>query len=297
MKEFTLLSGKGGTGKTSLTAALAALACDAVLCDNDVDAADLHLILQPQIKQTTLFEGARVASIDPEHCTGCGICADLCRYDAIHKSGDNTYTIDGFSCEGCRLCERVCPAGAIASERSTNNHWFVSETRFGTLIHAQMGPGEENSGKLVALIRENARKVAQKQGTRYIINDGPPGIGCAAISSVTGTNHVLIVIEPTLSGLHDAIRLVKLVRDFHIDMSAVINKFDLNEDITREVEEFLDKNHIPLLARIPYDTAFTEAMIEGKTLVEYAHNSDTYHIIKSLWEQLKKRIKQNLPDN
>ena len=221
MKEITILGGKGGTGKTSITAALASVMSNAIFCDNDVDAADLHLLFDPKIIETHTFMGAYEATIDTEMCTACGICVEHCRFDAIHPSGD-VFQVNHFQCEGCRLCERVCPVNAITSEQSTRNKWFVSNTRFGKLVHAQMFPGEENSGKLVAEIRGKAREIAKADKLDWIINDGPPGVGCTAISSITGTDHVLLVIESTLSGLHDAKRVAELVRGFKIPLSAII---------------------------------------------------------------------------
>jgi MinD superfamily P-loop ATPase len=287
VKEITILSGKGGTGKTSITAALASLIDNAVFCDNDVDAADLHLLLHPQIESSHTFTGARVATIHPEQCTACGICAEKCRFDAIHPY-EGKYMVNTFQCEGCRLCERVCPENAITTEQSTRNHWFISATRFGKLVHAQMAPGEENSGKLVALIREKARETAKAQNNTLIINDGPPGVGCTAISSITGTNHVLLVIEATLSGLHDAKRVVELVKGFNIPLSAIINKYDLNHDVTEETEVFLNNENIPILGKIPFDPIFTNAMLEGKTVIEYDSGSVVSKIISEAAGVLQK---------
>ncbi|MBN1927032.1 MAG: ATP-binding protein [Prolixibacteraceae bacterium] len=289
MKEITILSGKGGTGKTSITAALASLAEKAVLCDNDVDAADLHLILKPVIQEEHIFEGAWVAQIDQKSCTLCGICIDHCRFNAIHRN-DGSFQINPFQCEGCRLCERTCPAGAIHSKRSDKNSWYISDTRFGTFVHARMAAGEENSGKLVSLVRSEAKKIAQKNNLDFVISDGPPGIGCSAISSITGSDFVLLVIEPSKSGLHDAKRVSELVESFKIPMAAIINKYDLNAEITAETETFLEEQKIPLLAKIPFDKKFVEAMIEGKTIVEFSNESDPATLIKSVWEQLVKLL-------
>ncbi len=290
MREITILSGKGGTGKTSIAAALASIAKNAVFCDNDVDAADLHLILNPKIKEEHIFHGAYVATIDQTNCTQCGICADNCRFDAIHFSQETGYTINPFQCEGCRLCERVCPEDTISSEKSTANSWYVSDTRYGQMVHAHMGPGEENSGKLVTEVRRKARAIAEDTGADFVINDGPPGIGCAAISSVTGTGQVLIVAEPTKSGLHDAKRLVELVESFKIPTFALINKYDINPEVSEEVAQYFKEKKIPVLAKINFDTSFVKAMIEGKTIVEYDEGSDISKALKKMWGQLTKDV-------
>lgn len=287
MKEIVVLSGKGGTGKTSITAALASVVENAVFCDCDVDAADLHLIFNPTVKEKHVFQGAWEASIDKDKCTACGICVDECRFDAIHSDNEGCYEVNAFQCEGCRLCEKVCPSGAITSVRSDKNHWFISNTRFGTLVHAQMGPGEENSGKLVSEVRTNARTEAEVENSTFIVNDGPPGIGCAVISSLTGVDAVLLVIESTKSGFHDASRLLELIRKFDIETYALINKFDINVDITTTIEAFLKEQNIPLLAKIPFDKTMVEAMTEGKTIVEYAPDSYIAGQIKAVWQMIK----------
>lgn len=288
MKEITILSGKGGTGKTTITAALSAIAHEVVLCDNDVDAADLHLILHPEIQEKHTFEGAWVAKIDEDKCTGCGHCELNCRFHAIHLESDSSYQVNPYQCEGCRLCERICPEDAITSTRSDENFWFVSNTRFGTMVHAQMGPGEENSGKLVTAIRKKARELALSQGAHFILNDGPPGIGCSAISAITGTQQIVLVIEPTVSGWHDIKRLVTLIRQFNIPMQALINKFDLNEELSGQIEQFLMQEAIPLVAKIPFDKTIVEAMIHGQSVVEYAADSQASVLLKEVWKQISR---------
>lgn len=290
MKEITILSGKGGTGKTSITAAIASLAQNAVFCDNDVDAADLHLILTPKIQQSNTFIGARIAKIDQTTCTNCGLCYENCRFDSIEIKA-NKYLINPIKCEGCRLCEHICPAKAIETTPSLENSWFISETRYGKMVHAQMGPGEENSGKLVAKIREESKALAKKQQKDWIINDGPPGIGCTTISAITGTNHVLLIIEASVTGFHDIQRVIELTNYFNVSMSAIINKFSLNGEISTEIEQYLKRQSIPLLAKIPFDNTITEAQIVQKTIIEYAPKNQISKIIKSAWEQLQNQMK------
>ena len=291
MKEITILSGKGGTGKTSITAALASIAGDAVFCDNDVDAADLHLILSPTIKEKHTFLGGWTASINESICTECGICSDICRFDAIHPNGHQRLEINPFKCEGCRLCERLCPVQAITSAQSTNNNWYESDTRFGALVHAKMGPGEENSGKLVSEVRKKAKELAIEGNAQYLINDGPPGIGCAAISSLTGTDLVIMVIESTISGLHDANRLHELIHSFSIPTYALMNKFDINPASTAEIEEFLKEKSIPILGKIPFDKRMVDAMIKGKTIVEFNDRIEPSKVITGAWRKLETYLK------
>ncbi len=286
MKEITILSGKGGTGKTSITAALASIAKNAVYCDNDVDAANLHLIFQPEITERNRFQGGLKAVIDPEVCTQCGLCVDYCRFGAIENNSKNELQINPFRCEGCNLCNRICPQGAINTQLSDNNYWYVSSSRFGTFVFARMAPGEENSGKLVTQIRKRAKELAIQQGSKYLINDGPPGIGCAAISSLAGTNMALIIIEPTKAGLHDAQRLVELIHSFSIRACAVVNKFDINLRITAAIQDYLKKEAIPLIAKIPFDKKMVEAMIEGKTIIEYSPESSVSEVVEQIWHRV-----------
>lgn len=286
MKEIVVLSGKGGTGKTSITAALASVAKNAVFCDNDVDAADLHLLLHPQIKEQSVFLSAWQAEIDQEKCTGCAVCMDYCRFDAIHKDADGCVVVNPFQCEGCKLCEKVCPSDAISSFQSDKNHWFISDTRFGTLVHARMGPGEENSGKLVTEVRRQAKVQAKAQGCDYMLSDGPPGIGCTVISSLTGANTVLLVIEPTKSGWHDASRLIELIKTFGMETYALINKYDINVEVADEIAVSLQAKSIPLLAKVPFEKAVVDAMTSGKTIVEYAPEGKIAMQLKKVWETL-----------
>lgn len=290
MKEITILSGKGGAGKTSVTAAIASFAENTVFCDNDVDAADLHLIFNPKVEETHPFSSGAVATIIPESCTQCGLCESSCRFDAIHTNDAGFPEVNPHQCEGCRLCERICPVNAITSKENFNNNWFVSSTRFGKLVHAKMGPGEENSGKLVSRIREKAREIARETKADFVINDGPPGIGCSAISSITGANAVLLVIEPTVSGLHDAKRLIELVQSFSIKMFAVINKYDIDIDFSAKVEAFLDSQNIQILYRIPFDVVMVNSMVNQQTIAEYLPTHTISENIKNAWKELSQKL-------
>lgn len=286
MKEITILSGKGGTGKTTITAALASLSPNSVLCDNDVNASNLHLILNPEILEEHPFESRQKAMINAEKCTHCGICIENCRFDAIRTNGAGVPEIIPLKCEGCLLCQHLCPEEAINISIEFNNRSFISNTRYGLMIHACMGAGEENSGRLVSCLRETAKNIAMKNHADFIIGDGPPGIGCPVIASITGTNAVLMVIEPSLSGIHDAFRLMELVQSFNIPLFAVINKFDINTKITHEAIHLLKLNNIPFLGKIPYDIRISEAMLFGKTILEYAPNSNTSDEIRSIRDKL-----------
>jgi len=248
MKELVVISGKGGTGKTSIVAAFAALAKKAVLADCDVDAADLHLVLNPTVKQTYDFSGGKQASIIAEKCIGCGKCRDMCRFDAINLNGDRndviekTFTIDPVSCEGCKVCVEFCPVDAIEFNDHINGQWFVSDTRFGPMVHAKLGIAEENSGKLVTLIRKEAKKIAQEQKRNLLIVDGSPGIGCPVIASITASDLVLVVTEPTLSGKHDLERVAQLTANFGIKTLVCINKADINPEMRQTRVESCWKN-------------------------------------------------------
>lgn len=291
MKELVVISGKGGTGKTSITAAFAALAREAVLADCDVDAADLHLVLEPNVRETSDFSGGKQAAINTQKCIGCGRCEDLCRFDAIRPNGPGntiavkTYTVDPVSCEGCKVCVEFCPVDAIAFNDAINGQWFISDTRFGPMVHAKLGIAEENSGKLVTLIRQKAKEVAVEHGANLIIADGSPGIGCPVIASITGADLVLIVTEPTLSGRHDLGRVADLTASFGIRTLLCINKADINPQMTARITEEAHKRGIKMVGEIPYDDAFTKAQIMKATVPEYTGGEVTERI-KALWRQV-----------
>jgi len=291
LKELVIISGKGGTGKTSIVASFAALAQNAVLADCDVDAADLHLVLEPKVKQTADFSGGKQAVIAAEKCIGCRKCQDLCRFDAIHFNGkandlvEKTFTVDPVSCEGCKVCVEFCPVDAIEFNDSINGQWFISDTRFGTMVHAKLGIAEENSGKLVTLIRKEAKRIAEEQKKNLIIVDGSPGIGCPVIASITGADLVLIITEPTLSGQHDLGRVAELAKGFNIPILVAMNKFDLNSDMADQIEQDASKRNIKVVGKIRYDNAFTKAQIMKCSVVEYTGGAVSQDV-KALWRNV-----------
>jgi MinD superfamily P-loop ATPase len=286
MKELTIISGKGGTGKTSVVASFAALAENKVLADADVDAADLHLILAPEINHEEDFRGGRTAQIDPDKCIECGECLDYCQFNAIGSD----FVINKIDCEGCGVCVHFCPVEAIDFPQNICGKWYISETRFGPMVHAKLGIAEENSGLLVSLVRNQAKVLAEDRGFETIVVDGPPGIGCPVIASITGTSAVLIVTEPTLSGLHDLERVGGLADHFKIPTLACVNKFDLNEDMSNQIADYCAQNQIELVGRIPYDTAVTHAMVAGKSIVEFA-DGDVSNAIKGIWNRVEQYLK------
>ncbi len=289
MKELVIISGKGGTGKTSVTAAFAALASrtnKVVFADCDVDAADLHLILNPEIKQKTEFVSGNEALINAEKCVGCGRCEQLCRFGAVRRRDDGKYEVSG--CEGCGVCVRFCPAHAIAFPERRCGEWYISETRFGPLIHAQLYAGAENSGKLVSLVRKEARLKAEALNADYSIVDGCPGIGCPVIASLTGADEALAVVEPSLSSKHDLERVIELTRHFKIPLWVLINKYDINVEIAAEIKNLCGKTNVSFAGLIGYDTVITAAQIQGKSVVEYSESSPIVEQIASIWERISK---------
>ena len=287
MKELVVLSGKGGTGKTSIVGSLAVLAKDKVLADCDVDAADLHLLLEPVIRQKHEFWSGQIAVIDEDKCTQCGLCQELCHFKAIED-----FRVDPVSCEGCGFCYRICPAEAITMEENLSGHWFISDTKYGSLVHARLGIAQENSGKLVALVRQQAKEMAEKQEANYIISDGPPGIGCPVISSLSGANLALLVTEPTLSGMHDLERVIGVCRHFGVPALICINKYDINEDNTRQIKNYCLRQGVEVASKIPFDNVVTEAMVQGLPVVEYSDNSVSREI-NLLWQNIAERLAKN----
>ncbi len=286
LPEIVVLSGKGGTGKTSITAAFAALVKNAVFVDCDVDAADLHLLLSPSITHSERFSSGNKAVINNKHCTTCGICKDLCNFNAIDLISD-TFQIDEYSCEGCGLCVAACPSDAIQMQVYNRNHIYFADTRFGPMVYGELGIAEENSGRLVSKIRQYAREIALQNGVEYILTDGPPGIGCPVISTVTGSDMVVAVTEPTQSGWHDLQRLIEMIHRFHAPIFVIINKFDLNKNMTKTIEMNLKSEDIPVIGKIPYDENMLQALLQGKTITEYMIESITAQNIKKMWNFLK----------
>jgi len=288
MNEIAILSGKGGTGKTSLTASLASLSGVSVLADCDVDASDLHLVLEATATEQHAFVSGAFAVLDPQTCNGCGICASLCRYGAIEK-GERTMRVDAQSCEGCGVCVRFCPRSALRLRERDCGEWMISQTRCGPMVHARLRPGSENSGKLVSLVRQQAKKLARESAANWLWVDGPPGIGCPAIASITGARAVIAVSEPSLSAGHDVERLLELTRHFSIPSFLVMNRAELCPELTQKIEEQSRKSGAVLLGRIPSDPAVTEAQFARKSVVELG-DSPASQAIRSLWERLQEAL-------
>ena len=287
MKQLVIISGKGGTGKTIISAAIATLAQRKVMADCDVDAANLYLLLQPEIQETHQFSGGEKALIDDEKCTQCKECVDVCRFDAIAEKDDEEIFIDPISCEGCGVCSHICPVDAIKMEKALSGEWYVSKTKYGPFVHARLGIGEENSGKLVAEVRKKAKEIAEENSLDFVIIDGPPGIGCPVISSLSGTDLALVVTEPTVAGIHDMERVVQMAAHFKTQTACCINKFDINLENSAQIESWCEKNSIPLLGKIPFDEEVTESMVKGIPLTEYSNNSASKEM-KNMWRKLHK---------
>jgi MinD superfamily P-loop ATPase len=264
MREIVVLSGKGGTGKTVVAASFAALADNKVLCDCDVDAANLHLVLQPTVEETHEFWGPKVAVIDQQACTRCGLCVDACHFDAVHE-----FRVDPLACEGCGFCLHICSERAVTMVDMLAGHWYLSDTRYGPLVHARLEAGQENSGKLVTVVRQRAKAIAEEEGSAYILSDGPPGIGCPVISSLSGASLALIVTEPSLTAIHDLERVLAVSRHFGVGALVCINKYDLDEQNSRQIEDYCRDAGIDVGAKIPFDTVVTDAIAQGVPVVEF----------------------------
>ena len=282
MKQITILSGKGGTGKTTITAAFAVLAEKAVVADCDVDAPDLHMLLHPEILETREFRGSKIAVIDETKCVKCGVCKEKCRFDAITQN----FTVDPFSCEGCGVCTLVCPVNAVTLTERISGYAYISKIKYGFMAHALLNPGESNSGKLVTMVRQNAKLLAEKERNNLIIIDGPPGIGCPVIASVTGVDAGLVVTEPTMSGIHDLERALGLLRHFNVRPLVCVNMYDVNEENTNKISRFCEENGVEVVGSIPFNPVVTEAMVNGKAIMEYSPECDVAKEIKAIWSKL-----------
>lgn len=286
MKQLTILSGKGGTGKTSITACFAVLAKNAVVADCDVDAPDLHMLLHPEVIETQQFKGAKIAVINEEKCIKCGLCKEKCAFDAIN----NDLKVDAISCEGCGVCTVVCPVNAVELAERISGAAYISKTKYGHMAHALLNPGESNSGRLVTLVRQNAKTTAEKEKSGLIIIDGSPGIGCPVIASITGVDAALVVTEPTLSGIHDLKRALRLLDHFKVVSFVCINMYDVNVDNTNKILGFCRENGIEVIGIIPFDPIVTKSMVNGKTVIEYSPKSGASKEIESMWNKLYKRL-------
>ncbi len=273
MKEITILSGKGGTGKTTIAASFAVLAQNAVTADCDVDAPDLHMLLHPTPFKIQDFIGPNLAKIDENICINCGLCQKACKFDAI-----TDFHIDPIHCEGCGVCELVCPEKAISLHDRVSGQAFLSKTRFGFMSHALLSPGGANSGKLVTLVRNNAQMLVKKNKSNLILIDGSPGIGCPVIASIAGVNLALIITEPTLSGIHDLKRAMQLLSHFNVPSLVCINKYDLNQNNTKKIENFCSKNSVDVIGKIPFDPIVTKAMVAETPVIEYLPESQSVKI-------------------
>ncbi len=285
--QLAVLSGKGGTGKSSLSLALAQLLKPVVLADCDVDAADLFIVAQPKNLKEESFESGTKAIIDPDTCIACGKCMELCRFDAVDFR-NGSYSINSNRCEGCGLCKLACPANAIDMEKANDNRWFLASSRFGPMVHARLAPGEDNSGKLVTQVREEARKKAKEEGKEIIIIDGPPGIGCPVIAAVSGVDYVVLITEPSLSGLSDLQRVYDLVQKFNVKAGLIINKSDINDKMATKMENWAMESGLEFLGKLPFDETVVKAMTEKLSIPEYDKNSAVSKKIEEIIPKIMK---------
>ncbi len=284
MREILVISGKGGTGKTTVTASLSRLFSKVVMCDCDVDAPDLHLLLKPQIEKKFNFVGGGKARIDGERCVKCGKCVEVCEFDAI---GEN-FVVDPISCEGCGVCVWNCPENAIEFKDSVSGEYFISKIANGKMVHAQLFPGEENSGKLVTQVKKTGRAIAEEEEISDILIDGPPGVGCPVMASMGSVSLAIVVTEPTVSGIHDLKRILALCDQFKVKAKVVVNKADLNPEMSGEIREFCEVRNLEVLAEIPFSKNVNLALSVGKPIVEYKPDDEVSQVLKSLarrvWE-------------
>jgi MinD superfamily P-loop ATPase len=290
VKECIVLSGKGGTGKTTIIAALANLAArerSLVLADADVDAANFELLVSPQLVETHDFVGSQVAEIDRDLCRGCELCLEVCRFDAI-TNGD-FLQVDPIGCEGCAACYYSCPAGAIEMTDRISGQWFRSETSLGPLFHARLSPGQENSGKLVTQVKMAARMEAAKAKAELLLVDGPPGIGCPAIAATSGANLALVVAEPSVSGVHDLERVLATTRHFGVPAVACINKADINPDQASIIADLCHREDVPLLGEIPFDAAMVECLVRLQPVTSKPE-APAAVALQAIWRELGPRL-------
>lgn len=285
--EIAVISGKGGTGKSSITAAFSSIAKSVVLADCDVDAANMHLIMNPVIENEQVFVSGEKAVVENGLCNGCGICKEYCRFDAISLSNGKAF-IDSVNCDGCRLCERVCPVGAINIAQRDKSRMYTGSFRYGKMVYGILYPGEESSGKLVALVRTKAKEIASLNNLENIIIDSPPGIGCSLISSITGVNKVVIITEPSLSAFSDLERTIELVRQFSTECGVIINKYDLNKNITDRITKYCNTNNINILGLIQFDPEIVNAMVNCKSISEWKPGSLTDKTLRDIFNKLIK---------
>lgn len=300
MKELVVISGKGGTGKTSVVASLASLAPKPMLVDCDVDAADLHLVLEPQVIRREEFTGGSKARIKAGHCIACGKCEELCRFNAVWFDGPGngrvpkTFRIDTLACEGCGVCVDFCAEKAIEFTPAVCGQWFVSETRYGPMVHARLAVAAENSGKLVTHLRRTAQQLAGSKGLELVICDGSPGIGCPVIASLTGASLALFIVEPTASGLHDFRRVAELSAQLGVPGMMAVNKADLNADMAWQLEQLAHRHGIVAAGRIPYDPAVTRAQIARQPVVEFS-DGPAARALRALWAHVEPRLHSSSP--
>jgi MinD superfamily P-loop ATPase len=284
MREIVVISGKGGVGKTSFTGAFASIVSNHIICDLDVDAPDLHILLDPKIKYGAKFYAGHEAKINKDECSMCGTCEMYCKFDAISQNDEGFLEVDKFKCEGCGVCAHICPVDAIEMNKNHCGEWYISDTRFGTFVHAKLYPGEENSGLLVSKLKEEAKKHAEQQNAEIILYDGSAGIGCPVIASLKGSNLAVIIVEPTLSGIHDMKRACELADGFSVSQKIIINKYDINDHNTIHIEKLCKEKNISIIGKIPHNLAFTQAMTSKKTVCEF--DEKLKGEIENIWNKI-----------